>query len=190
MTNFDFAFSLFAILLGLGLAEVFGGLARALKARPRVRIGWATALLATWTVMRTALFWRLIWRTRNAFPDSSAALLAGVLICGLFYFAGALVFPDALEGRTGLDDYFMEEKAKAIGALLAADALAYALRPALIGWASWSYMDWLDWSGLAFIFGAGSLAMLTKRRGLAIGSLAVLVADILFSSVARAIWSI
>jgi len=75
-------------------------------------------------------------------------------------------------------------------ALLAADALAYALRPALIGWASWSYMDWLDWSGLAFIFGAGSLAMLTKRRGLAIGSLAVLVADILFSSVARAIWSI
>ena len=190
MTNFDFAFSLFAILLGLGLAEVFGGLARALKARPRVRIGWATALLATWTVMRTALFWRLIWRTRNAFPDSSAALLAGVLICGLFYFAGALVFPDALEGRTGLDDYFMQDKAKAIGALLAADALAYALRPLILGWASWSYMKWLDWLGLAIIFGVGSVAMLTKRRGLAIGSLAVLVADGLFESAARAIWSV
>ena len=190
MTNFDFAFSLFVILLGLGLAEVFGGLARTLKARPRVRIGWATGLLATWTVTRTALFWRFIWRTRNMFPDSSAALLAGVLICGLFYFAGALVFPDALEGRTGLDDYFMQEKAKAIGALLAAEAVAYALRPVLLGWASWNYMTWLDWSGLVIIFGAGLVAMLTKRRGLAIASLAVLVADGLLGSMARAIWPI
>jgi hypothetical protein len=187
MSFFGFAFSLFVILLGLGLTEVFGGLARAMKARPKVRIGWATGLLATWTITRTALFWRLIWRTRDTFPDSSAALLGGVLICGLFYFAGALVFPDALDGRTGLDDYFMQEKAKAIGALLAAEALSYALRPALLGWASWSYMGWLDWSGLAVIFGAGSVAMLTKRRELAIGSLVVLVADGLMASVARAI---
>ena len=190
MSNFDFAFSLFVILLGLGLAEVFGGLARAAKARPKVRIGWATGLLATWTIMRTALFWRLIWRTRDAFPDSSAALFAGVLICGLVYFAGALVFPDELRGRTGLDDYFMQEKAKAIGALLAANALAYALRPLVLGWASWSYMKWLDWLGLAIIFSAGPVAMLTKRRGLAIGGLAVLVAESLLASVARAIWSI
>src|SRR6476620_7746555 len=93
MSNFAFVFSLLAIILGLGLADVFGGLARAVKARPRVRIGWATGLLATWIITRTALFWRLIWRTRETFPDSSAALLAGVLVCGLLYIAGALVFP-------------------------------------------------------------------------------------------------
>jgi len=190
MTNFEFAFSLFVILLGLGLAEVFGGLARAVKARPKVRIGWATGLLATWTITRTALFWRFIWRTRDSFPDSSAALLAGVLICGLMYFALALVFPDEPQGRTSLDDYFMQEKAKAIGALLAATALAYVLRPALLGWASWSYMKWLDWIGLAIIFSAGPLAMLTKRRGLAIGCLGLLVADNVLGPVARAIWSI
>ena len=91
MTNFDFAFSLFAILLGLGLAEVFGGLARALKARPRVRIGWATALLATWTVMRTALFWRLIWRTRNAFPDSWQLYLPGFSSAGFFILRSAFL---------------------------------------------------------------------------------------------------
>jgi hypothetical protein len=190
MTDFEFAFSLFVILLGLGLAEVFGGVARAMKARPSLRIGWATGLLATWTVMRTVLFWRVIWRTRDTFPASSAALLAGVLICGLFYFAGALVFPDALEGRTQLDDYFMQEKAKTIGSLLAANALSYALRPLLLGWASWSYMNWLDWLGLAIIFGVGSVAMLTKRRWLAIGSLAVLVADGVLESLARAVWPI
>ena len=190
MTNFAFVFSLLAIILGLGLAEVFGGLARAVKARPKVRIGWATGLLAVWTIARTALFWRFIWRTRDTFPDSSASLLGGVFICGLYYFAGALVFPDEMEGRTDLDAYFMQEKAKAIGALLAGTALAYALRPEIIGWASWSYMDWLDWTGLVIIFGAGSLAMLTKHRSLAIGSLALLVADVVFGGVARTIWSV
>jgi len=190
MTNFDFAFSLLVIILGLGLADVFGGLARAVKARPRVRIGWATGLLATWIITRTALFWRLIWRTRETFPDSSAALLAGVLVCGLLYIAGALVFPDGMHGRTVLDDYFMQEKAKAIGALLTATALAYALRPLVLGWASWNYMRWLDWLGLVIIFSAGPVAMLTKRRTVAIVSLAVLVADSLLGPVVRAIWSI
>ena len=190
MTNFDFAFSLFVIILGLGLAAVFGGLARAVKARPQVRIGWATGLLATWIIIRTALFWRLIWRTRESFPDSSTALLAGVLVCGLVYFASALVFPDEMQGRSNLDDYFMQEKGKAIGAMLAANALAYALRPLVIGWASSNYMTWLDWSGLVVTFSAGPVTMLTKRRRLAIGSLAVLVADSLLGPVARAIWSI
>ena len=190
MTNFDFAFSLFVILLGLGLTEVFSGLARAAKARPKVRIGWGTGLLAAWIIARTTLFWRFIWRTRHTFPDSSVALLAGVVICGLMYFAAALVFPDDRQGRTSLDDYFMQEKAKAIGALLGGTALAYALRPALLGWASWSYMNWLDGLGLAIMFAAGPIAMLTKRRGLAIASLAFLVADNVLEPVARAIWSV
>lgn len=50
--NFDFAFSLFAIVLGLGLTEVFGGVARAVKARPTIRIGWATSLLAIWAITK------------------------------------------------------------------------------------------------------------------------------------------
>jgi hypothetical protein len=77
MSNFEFVFSLLVILLGLGLGEVFGGLARVVKARPRVRSGLATGLLATWTITRTVLFWRVIWRTRDTLPDNSASLLAG-----------------------------------------------------------------------------------------------------------------
>src|SRR3954447_22795682 len=123
MSNFEFVFSLLVILLGLSLAEVLGGLARVVKARPPVRLGWATALLATWTMTRTVSFWRVIWRARDVIPDSSAALFAGSLICGLYYFAGALVFPSQIEGRTGLDDYFDQEKTKAIGALMAAITL-------------------------------------------------------------------
>lgn len=190
MTDFEFVFSLLVILLGLALAQVFGGLARVMKARPRVRLGWATGLLAAWTTIRTVMFWRFIWRTRDTIADTSVTLLAGTLICGLYYFACALVFPETLEGRTGLDDYFAQEKAKAIGALLVAMALAYSLRPAVLGWASWSYMKWGDVMSLALIFGVGILAVLTKRRRLAIASLAVLVASDLFFSIGRTLWSI
>ena len=190
MSNFEFVFSLLVILLGLGLAEVFGGLGRVVKERPGVRIGWATGLLATWTVMRTVLFWRIIWRTRDALPDTSAALLAGTLICGLYYFAGTLVFPNKLEGWTSLDAYFAQEKSKALGALLAATALAYALRPAVLGWGSWSYMNWSDWTGIAIIFSAGPVAMLAKRRAVAIAALAVLVGHDLLFSLARSLWSV
>lgn len=190
MSNFEFVFSLLVILLGLGLTQVFGGLARVVKERPPVRIGWGTGLLAAWTITRTALFWRLIWRTRDTLPDSSAALLAGTLICGLYYFAGALVFPSKLEGCDSLDDYFDQEKSKAIGALLAAMALAYGLRPAVLGWASWSYMRWPDWIGLALIFGAGQIAMLARQRRVAIVALAVLVAWDLITAIGRTLFEI
>jgi hypothetical protein len=190
MSNFEFVFSLLVIVLGLGLAEVFGGVARAVKRRPRLAIGWGTGLLATWTVTRTVLFWRVIWRTRDTLPDTSVALLAGTLICGLYYLAGSLVFPGEIDGRTGLDDYFAQEKAKVIGALLAAMTLAYGLRPAVLGWESWSYMEWRDWLALAIIFTAGPVAMLTRRRGVAIGALAVLVASDLLGSVARTLWPV
>ena len=55
MTSFEFVFSLYGLLLGLALAEVLGGLAKALKVRRRgghmglriTRLGLAMPLLAT-----------------------------------------------------------------------------------------------------------------------------------------------
>jgi hypothetical protein len=175
MSNFEFVFSLLVILLSLALAEVLGGLARIVKRRPRIRVGWATGLLATWVTTETVLFWRVVWRARNALTDQSAVLFAGFVVTALCYFAAALVFPDDLEGRTGLDDYFAQEKGKVIGALLAANALAFTLRPAVMGAASWAYIEWWGWIMHALLFGAGIAAIVTKRRNVAIGCLAVLV---------------
>ena len=44
MSAFEFIFSLFGLMLGLALAEGLGSLSNAIKARHKVRIGWATAL--------------------------------------------------------------------------------------------------------------------------------------------------
>lgn len=187
MTSFEFVFSLLVILLGLGLGQVLSGLARVVK-RPGLRLGWATALLATWTITETIIFWRIIWRTRDVLPDESAALFAGFVITGLYFFAAASVLPDEIDDSSNLDDYFMQAKAKAIGAVLAAIALSLVLRPLVMGTASWSTLTWFDYASLAIIYVAGPMAMLTRRRGVAIACLGILVVIDLLEPVASVAW--
>ena len=45
MDAFNFAFSLFVIVLGLALTEVLGGMRKALQARRKIHIGWLVPLL-------------------------------------------------------------------------------------------------------------------------------------------------
>lgn len=186
MSNFEFVFSLLVILLGLALAEVLGGFARAVKRR--VVIGWGTGLLAIWTVTETVIFWRIVWRARDVLPDTTPALFGGFLIAACYYFAAALVFPDEFEPRSSLDDYFMDEKDKVIGAILGALALAFGLRPAVMGWASWTTLAWYDWASLAIIYVAGAAAIVSRRRRVAVGCLALLVAIDLLDPFAEMLW--
>lgn len=188
MSNFEFILSLVVILLGLGLAEVLGGLARIIRHRPRPAIGWGTGLLATWTITETILFWRVIWRARDALPNTSPALFVGFIISALYYFAGALVFPHQLDGATSLNPYFDREYKKVLGALLAANTLAYLLRPVVMGWASWAYMAWFDYASLILLTGAGVVALVTKRRNVAIACLAVNVLLDLLDPVEAIFW--
>lgn len=174
MTSFEFVFSLLVILLGLGLGQMLSGLARVVK-RPGLRLGWATGLLATWTIAEMIIFWRIIWRTRDVLPDTTAALFAGFVITGLYFFAAASVLPDELDDSSSLDDYFMQAKAKVIGAVLAAIALSLVLRPLVMGTASWSILTWFDYLALAIIYVAGPVIMLTKRRAVAVACLSLLV---------------
>ena len=61
MEEFDYAVTLFGLLLGLALTEALGGLARALKARQHVRIGWSTALLGILVACDVVTFWVFGW---------------------------------------------------------------------------------------------------------------------------------
>jgi hypothetical protein len=188
VSNFEFVFSLLVIILGLGLSQVLGGFASAVKRRSALAIGWGTGLLATWVVTETTIFWEIIWKSRDALPNDSTALFPGVAVTGLYYIAGALVFPDDLGSHTSLDAYFMREKAKAIGAILAAVALAFVWRRAVLGPAAWSLPQWYAWASLAIIYVAGPVAMLTRRRGVAVGALAVLVAVDMIDPLEGMIW--
>jgi hypothetical protein len=187
MTNFEFVFSLLVILLGLGLSQVLGGFASAVKRRPTLKIGWGTGLLAIWVTTETVIFWEVFWRMRDALPWVTPAIFAGLAITALYYFAASLVFPDDLDRRTSLDDYFMQEKGRVVGAILLAVLLSLAFRAAVLGWA-WNVVRWYAWASWAIIYAVAPVAALTKRRKVAIGCLAVLVVVDLLDPIGNLLW--
>ena len=139
-----------------------------------MRLGWATALLATWTTTETVLFWRMVWRTRDTMPDKSAALFAGFVVTALCYFAAALVFPDEFHEQTNLDGYFEQEKGKVIGALIAANTLNILARHH-----GDRLLELHGMVGLGLALNdvyRRSPAIFTRRRNVAIACLTVLVA--------------
>ena len=85
MSEFEFAFSLFGLLLGLALAEGLGGLAKALKASHRVRIGWPTALLGIFVSCDVVTFWVYGWGMRSYVSFTWPTLFAGFLVTGTDY---------------------------------------------------------------------------------------------------------
>lgn len=142
MTSFEFVFSLFSILLGLALAQVLRGFADVVEAGSRIRIGWPTFLLALVVMADITLFWRVVWRAREHMPDTSTALFVTLVISGLYYFAAVLVFPRKIAGRDELDTYFLAQKGKVLGCLLAANVIAHAGRYALMGQESFAILSW------------------------------------------------
>ena len=95
MTNFEFAFSLFGLLLGLSLAEVLGGFARSLKRYGLRRIGGLAPMLSAFLLYDITTFWMTAWRVRDVVPVGMPALITGLSVTGLYYFAATMVWPDA-----------------------------------------------------------------------------------------------
>ncbi|MFN4296200.1 MAG: hypothetical protein ACK4FB_05120 [Brevundimonas sp.] len=138
MTDFEFTFALFGLLLGLSLAEVLSGLARSIEARLRLgsglRIGWLTPLLGAFVFLDLLSFWQAAWVARDVITVSGATLLMVSVFAGAYYLAASLVFPRGIAADTDLDDHFFRIRRVVIGvmlALLVVQLAFYAGTPAL-----------------------------------------------------------
>ncbi|WP_260583422.1 hypothetical protein [Sphingopyxis sp. PET50] len=173
MSGFEFVFSLFGLILGLALAEGLGGLARALKASHRVRIGWPTALLGLFVSCDVVTFWMYGWAVREAIPISWPVLFGGFLITALYFVAASLVFPDDPEEWSGLDAHFDKHRRKVIGAVMLCNV---ALLAAVIALGAMPGLDArnavVTWS----FFPVAALAIAAKDRRAVIGCLLWLIA--------------
>jgi hypothetical protein len=138
MTAFEFVFSLFGLLLGLSLAEVLGGLARVLKQRKEVQLGWLTPLLGLLVMLDLTSSWALAYSLKDSIPANFLTLVIGLFVTGLYYLAATLVFPDDASKWPDLDDYYFRHKRQVLGGILASRVLARAAQFAL-GAAGWNY---------------------------------------------------
>lgn len=106
MSDFEFVFSLFGLMLGFSLAELLSGLVRSLKGRRAVRLGWLTPLLALFVMLDLTSFWANAWDNRALIPARYGFLVLGLVATGLYYFAASLVFPERDEEVADLDAHF------------------------------------------------------------------------------------
>jgi hypothetical protein len=147
MEAFDFAFTLFGLVLGLAMAEVLGGLVRVLKARStapavrarpiasgsatlgeHIRVGWLTPAIALLVVLDLLSSWMLAWISRGVMPLTFAALLGGTAASALYYIAASLVWPDDPREWPDLDDWFDRHKAQIAGAIAVANVGYFAIQ--------------------------------------------------------------
>jgi len=123
MSQFEFIFTLFGLLLGLSIVEVLGGLARAIEARLRpgatLRIGWLTPLLGVFVLLDLLSFWQAAWTTRDIIAVSGDSLMAVTVFASAYYLAAHLVFPREPADHAELDSHYFRVRRIVLGAMLA-----------------------------------------------------------------------
>jgi len=132
MTVFEYVFSLYSLLFGLALAQVFGGFGNALQERHRIKIGWLTPLLGLFVIADLTSFWEIGWELRDmSGRPYFLYLLGGVLLAGIYYLAARLVFPRDFAEWPDFDDYYFRHKQWVIGGILLCNAVATVILVAI-----------------------------------------------------------
>ena len=127
MTVFEFVFSLYSLLFGLALAQVFGGFGNTLQERHKLKVGWLTPLLGLFVILDLTSFWEIGWEMRGmSGRPYFLYLLAGVLLAGIYYLAARLVFPRNFVEWPDFDVYYFRHKQWVFGGILLCNVVAAA----------------------------------------------------------------
>ena len=162
MTNFEFVFSLFGLLLGLSLAEVLGGFGRSLQKRAKLKVGWLLPLLGLLVLLDVSSFWLIAWAVRDALPIALFPMIVGLLICCLYYLVATLVFPHDLDEWQELDSYYFAHRSQVIGGMILCNGLAFA-GVTLLGVNPMTSLD-SQISSLVFLVSVAALLMVHGKR--------------------------
>lgn len=127
MSAFEFFFSFYGLVLGLSVAVLATGAARAFKHRKTVRVGWKTPLLAIFAAFDIATFWDAAWTNLGQAPYSYGMLLAGLVVAIVYFIAANLIFPEPEDQATSLDAHFEANKKPVLLLLILANILMVAL---------------------------------------------------------------
>jgi hypothetical protein len=179
MDAFNFAFSLFSIVLGLSLVEVLTGFARALKRRRVVHLGVLVPMLAIFVMLDLTSFWESGWGSRRFVTPQYGILLIGLVVSGLYYLAASLVFPSEFGDRADFDEHYMRHRWQVVGAITICDAIEMA--PVLILRAS--EIPARVWIENALQFSALLTCIVSRNKRANIAALAILIAIYLYTAV-------
>ena len=171
MNGFEYIFTLFGLLLGLALAEGLGGLARALKARHHVHVGWPTALLGLFVSCDLVTFWLYGWELRDVMPVTWPAIFGGFVVTAIYYLAASLIFPDG--DFADLDAHFERHYRTVLAGVFVCNAAFFATLVALTDIPGLFTLRFtvVGWSAFPTLL----LAIYTRDRRVVMGCLVYLI---------------
>jgi hypothetical protein len=173
MTAFEFVFPLFGLLVGLAYADMLAGLARALKNRNEVRVGWLTPLLGLVILVNLTMIWLGAWELRDVAAPSSSGMLFILVVGGTYFLASSMVFPSPGSEVRDLDEHFMANRKVALLAIAGCN-LFYLARMVTQSDELFGPLWWLGNVGFLALL---VLAALASNRRLVLAVLAFLVAS-------------
>jgi hypothetical protein len=171
MSEFEFVFPLFALLVGLSVTEMLSGLAHALKSKRDIHVGWLTPLLGTLILINLAMFWQGSWEMREGIAASSSSFLLVLAVGGTYFLAASLTFPSWDSNVRDLDQHFMDNRKLAILAIAACNVV-YFVRVAVI--TSKPIGAWW-WGGNAVFLALLVIAALAPGRRVILTALWILI---------------
>ena len=126
MTDFEFIFVFYALLLGLSLVELLSGFGRTIENEfeteaedKSFKIGWLTPLLGLFVVLDLLSFWVMAWPLRDMVEVSPRMLLGVTAFTAAYYLAARLVFPTNSDRFADLDTHFFRVRRTVMGILIA-----------------------------------------------------------------------
>ena len=108
MALFEFLMVLVSIIVGLGMAEILAGVARALRRRASIRFYWVHMVLVLAMFIALLQQWWEIWGLRVASEWSFLALLVMLTAPVCLFLIAHLLFPEPVDGADFQEYYYRE----------------------------------------------------------------------------------
>lgn len=163
MSDFEYFFSFFGLLLGLTVAEIAVRLADSIDAHKRRPIGLLTPLLAIFVLLDISSFWLFTWSARDEIIISWPVIYIALFLSMVYFLSATLIFPRSDSDWKSLDAHFWERRRYVLGGILTANIVLHILLfsralPRIDEY--WFYVHKLVY------FGPVSLAFFAKSRRL------------------------
>ncbi len=179
MTQFEFVFFLYALVLGLSMVELLSGLGRTMEYKfardaqsMSFSIGWLTPLFAIFVMLDLMSFWMFAWAIRDLLTVNPATLLGVTAFAAAYYLAARLVFPTDPEAFTDLDIHFYRVRRVVLGILI---ILVFAQWAFLVSQVSLSVLyNWESVGLTVILVGLMAAAMIWRKDALNLTILALL----------------
>ena len=132
MGLFEFLMVLVSIIVGLGVAELLTGVARAIRRRTSVEFYWVHLVLVLVLFLSLLQQWWEIWDLRDVSEWSFVALLTMLAAPVCLFLMAHLVFPEPVDGAD-FEEYYYGEMRPIWGLGLVTVVASTSFRPLVFG---------------------------------------------------------